>query len=257
MADKIEVDLGKACEIIRPSLDNVWWEVSPSDAAKLQTFAGENQSLIVVPQGTGTFHILAIHGKSRDWYQVMVVGPENPQPLPAPSRVAEIARRAWKALPSISAFKPLGILVMFLALSYGVNHYGPLVLDRLKPRPTPVVPVDPPSPFPSPGLRALIVYEATNGAPQLTPAQTDEIYGEALSSYVASKFAKGTDGKTPEFRVWDKDVDPAKMPQLWKDAFLRPGPVPRLIVGNGAKGYDGKLPEGGKILETIQSIGGK
>jgi hypothetical protein len=138
MGDKIEVDLGKACELLRPSQDSVWWEVTPADAANLQTFAGENQSLVVVPQVAGTFHVLAIHGKSRDWYQIQAVSASKKHQL------MPMVSALWRGLPSFRVLKPVGILLLFLGLSFGVNKYLPSILDRLKPnpRPTPVVPVD-------------------------------------------------------------------------------------------------------------------
>src|SRR5438105_2269448 len=87
-------------------------------------------------------------------------------------------------------------------------------------RPTPP-PVPPLPPISGDGLRALIVYE-TGDLAKMPAAQRDILYSDALRKYLSTKAAKGPDGKTPEWRVYDQAEDTTNESRLWQDAMKRP-----------------------------------
>ena len=105
-----------------------------------------------------------------------------------------------------------------------------------KPIPTPVVP----APIPVDGFRVLIVYETSD---KMTAEFQAIILGKEVRDYLAAKCVKGPDGKTPEFRIMDKDSVVKDESKLWQDAMLRPRQsVPWLLVSNGRTGFEGPLP---------------
>ena len=118
------------------------------------------------------------------------------------------------------------------------------------PRPPPI-PDDPPTPDPDdppgppiPGKenRVLIIYESSD-LPKYPPAQTAVFAAASLREYLAKKCVKGPDGKTPEYRIWDKDVDTVNVSTVWKDAMkLQRQSLPWIIVSNGSTGFSGPLP---------------
>lgn len=100
----------------------------------------------------------------------------------------------------------------------------------------------PPAPIPEPGLRVLIVYE-TADAGKMPPAQQNILYGQQTRDYLNQKCVVGPDGKTKEWRIWDKDVATGSESQLWQTAMKRPrASTPWLIVSNGTTGFEGPLP---------------
>lgn len=117
-----------------------------------------------------------------------------------------------------------------------------------KPDPTP------PAPIPMEGFRVLIVTET---ADKLTAAQTGIIFGEKVRGYLREKTAKGPGG-TPEFRVFDKDVDATGEAKHWQDALRRPRTaLPWLIISNGNHGYEGPLPASvDETLTLLKKFGG-
>lgn len=105
----------------------------------------------------------------------------------------------------------------------------------------PVVP-DPPGPV-TDGNRVLIVYESSDLS-NLPAAQSVLMTATNVREYLNRKCSKGPDGKTPEFRIWDKDVDTTNVSQTWKDALAMPrSGIPWLMVSNGRTGFSGPLPE--------------
>jgi hypothetical protein len=121
--------------------------------------------------------------------------------------------------------------------------------------PTPVPPAPPPgppAPIPVPGLRVMIVYESDDLS-KYPPAQTAVLYDQSLRVYLDSVTVVGQDGRTHEYRIWDKDVILTNEEQLWKDAMARSHPqLPWLLVSNGVTGYEGPLPA--KTADTIALI---
>lgn len=110
------------------------------------------------------------------------------------------------------------------------------------PEPKPPGPTPDPAPIPVAGLRVLIVEET--GERSKLPANQALILGSTvIRSWLNSACAKGADGKTPEYRIFDKDVSLAAESKVWQDAMARPRTqVPWLIISNGKTGYEGALP---------------
>lgn len=117
--------------------------------------------------------------------------------------------------------------------------------------PTPPIPPVPPGPTPIPteGLHVLVVYE-TADLSTLPRAQMQVLTSGAVRDYLNQKCVKGPDGKTAEWRIWDKDVDAKNESKFWQDVMARKrDKLPWLYVSNGKAVYEGPLP--GTIDETL------
>jgi hypothetical protein len=129
------------------------------------------------------------------------------------------------------------------------------------PQPTPVdpvKPVDPAAPIPAAGLRVLVVFDAAKLS-TLTAQQQGAIFSKDVRDYLRANCPKGTDGVTPEWRMWPADVDTTGESKLWQDAFKRPRAGDFwVIVSNGVTGYEGPLPaNSADMLALIKKYGGK
>ena len=110
------------------------------------------------------------------------------------------------------------------------------------PPPIPPAPPGPAAPIAGNGLKMLIVYDSVK-ADKLTAGQQAAIFGKATRDYLNAKSPLGADGKTHEWRIWDKDVATDAEDKVWRDAMKRPHPtLPWLIVSNGKSGFEGPLP---------------
>jgi hypothetical protein len=103
-----------------------------------------------------------------------------------------------------------------------------------------------PAPIPTAGFRVLMVYESGDLS-TLPTKQLNVLYAQSVRDYLNSKCIKGEDGKTPDYRIWDKDVDPSKDGKVWADALktakgAKDFKTPWLLVSNGKAGYNGPLP---------------
>lgn len=122
------------------------------------------------------------------------------------------------------------------------------------PGPTPPAPPVPPAPIPADGLHVLVVIDG----PRLTAAQADALDGQAVRGYLNATCPPGPDGKTRQWRVWDRGVDPANEGKLWQDAFARTRgkPLPYVIVSNGKAGFEGPLPaDEAALLALLRKYG--
>jgi hypothetical protein len=110
-----------------------------------------------------------------------------------------------------------------------------------------------PSPFPDPGVRVLVVYET--GQEGALPRY---VHTKAFANALDNKCALGPDGKTREWRIWDKDVNTSKAPKIWQDAMARPrASVPWLLIGDGKTGYAGPLPKTAEEFDNLlKKVGG-
>lgn len=102
-----------------------------------------------------------------------------------------------------------------------------------------------------PGLHVAIIEE-TSERSKLTPAQLNILTGTKLRQWVAANCAKGPDGKTPQFRILDKDTDMSHESKTWQDAVkAERKALPWLLVANGSKGTAAPLPADEDSLITL------
>lgn len=127
------------------------------------------------------------------------------------------------------------------------------------PVPTPL-PV-PPSPNPSPapiagdGVRVLIVYDSSDPT-KLTKDAQAVIFGKSFRDFLNATCVVGADGKTKEYRIFDKDVTGES--KTWADAMSRPHPtLPWLLVSNGKAGFEGPVTNEADATKIITGLKGK
>lgn len=108
-----------------------------------------------------------------------------------------------------------------------------------------------PTPIPVDGKRVLIIYESADLS-KYPSSQVTQFTSGNLREYLTSNCSKGPDGRTPEFRIWDKDTDVSQAPTVWQEAMKLPrGELPTLIVSNGVSGFSGPLPNTEEETLTI------
>jgi len=125
------------------------------------------------------------------------------------------------------------------------------------PGPTPDPDVKPP--IPVAGFRFLIVEESAERS-KLPAAQREILGSTVLRLALSAACAKGPDGKTPEWRIFDKDAPMGAESKLWQDAMARPRKsLPWLIMSNGVTGFEGPLPTSGvdEVLKMVEKYKGK
>lgn len=109
-----------------------------------------------------------------------------------------------------------------------------------------------PAPIPVDGFRVLIVYE-TADLPKMPAAQVNILYSQSVRSYLNDKCVLGPDGKTREWRIWDKDVATGAESKFWQDAMKLPRKqVPWIVISTGKSGFEGPLP--GSVDETLALV---
>lgn len=125
------------------------------------------------------------------------------------------------------------------------------------PGPTPVPPDPAPIPVPSPGLRVLMIEET--GTRHKLPLQQQACFTHPkIRGYLTTHCAKGRDGRTPEFRVYDQDVVLQSEAQHWHDMMRKPRPLlPWVVITNGSQGFSGPMPpDVDSFLELLKQFGG-
>lgn len=127
---------------------------------------------------------------------------------------------------------------------------GPNPPQPPDPGPKPPPPPDPkPPPIPVGALRVLFVYETANVKPQ----HVNVMQAAAVRAYLSEKCVKGEDGRTPEFRYFDKDASMEKESaiwrQIWKDARPTELPLPSVVIFKGQTGTSYPLP--GTVEELL------
>lgn len=119
------------------------------------------------------------------------------------------------------------------------------------PGPNPPTP-DNPAPIPGDGLRVLMIYEASDAGQPGHKA----IFSRMVRDYLDAKCAKV--GGTPEYRIYDKDIDVSRDAKTWQDAMRRTRTqTPWIIISNGKTGFEGPLPSDvPATLELLKKYGG-
>ncbi len=119
-------------------------------------------------------------------------------------------------------------------------------------------PVDPPAPIPAAGLHVLVVYESADLS-KYPSGQQAAIYAKSVRDYLNATCPAGPDGKTRQWRMWDKDTDATEEQKLWQDALKRARTqTPWVIVSNGTTGFEGPLPASAdEMLALLKRYGGK
>ncbi len=130
------------------------------------------------------------------------------------------------------------------------------------PGPNPPGPGPTPGPVPIPdaGLRVLVVYE-TADLSKLPKEQLAILTSTAVRAYLSSKCVKGPDGKTPEWRVFDRNVTMTNESPLWQAAMKKAtdnaNALPFILISNGTAGYMGPLPANvDDTLALLKKFGG-
>lgn len=152
------------------------------------------------------------------------------------------------------------IIVIIAVLAGGVSLVGKGLPDWLNPINwiQPVNPFSPDAPIKEPGLRYLAIFE-TSSMDKLTKGQLDALYGTNIRSYLNSHCVVGADGKTKEWRMFDKDTDMKNETKLWQDAFAKlkaamppDSVIPWCLISNGRTGFIGAMPEDPALMELLK-----
>lgn len=123
--------------------------------------------------------------------------------------------------------------------------------------PKPPTPPDPPTPDPPPipgvtGLHVLVLYESAE-LPKMPRGQSTILFSKTVRESLDLRCAVGPDGKTRQWRMWDKDVNGADDSALWSGAMRRPRKsLPWVVISNGKTGFEGPLPAtAGEFLDLV------
>jgi len=120
------------------------------------------------------------------------------------------------------------------------------------PGPGPGPKPDPDPPVPTGEMRVLIVYESMDVS-KMPAAQQGIIYGRQMREYLDAKTPEGPDGKTNEWRIYDKDVDLSGEAVTWRTAMTASKHTPGIVVLKGANvAYAGPLPA--TVEETLSLL---
>jgi hypothetical protein len=113
-----------------------------------------------------------------------------------------------------------------------------------------------PAPIPTPGFRVLFVYE--NDTKGLPKGQVAALYSKAVKDYLRAKTVTGPDGRTKEWRMFEKSTDVSAESKLWQDAMkLQMTSYPWVVISDGTTGYSGPLPATAQdTLTLLQKYGG-
>lgn len=127
----------------------------------------------------------------------------------------------------------------------------------------------PPQPRPDdkPVVGKLWVVIVKDGAhlTQLPSSQMQALLSTKIRDYCSTHCLAGTDGKTPEFKVYDKDTDVSQQSPAIQKAFKMAvddmakagSTAPWLTVSNGKTGYSGPLPlTETAVIEKLKIYGG-
>jgi hypothetical protein len=127
------------------------------------------------------------------------------------------------------------------------------------PGPGPEPGPNPPSPAPIPvaGFRVLIIEERQDRS-QLPKSQALALDSAEVMEYLNRKCVMGPDGKTPEWRKYDDDVDLSKESAVWQQAIKLPRTsLPWIVISDGTKGISCPFPKTTPdVLALLKQYGG-
>jgi hypothetical protein len=162
--------------------------------------------------------------------------------------------------------KVAGTYALVASIPNGKETRVAICIVTIGPRPPPPTPVPPgpnppgpaPIPVPTKTLRVLFVYESSN---TLTKAQSTVLNSTAIRDYLNSHCVKGDDGKTPDYRYFDKDVDVSSagttIKAMWDAAKPMFVNLPIVVIFDGLKGTSYPLPATeGEALKLLKQFGG-
>lgn len=245
MADfTIETGVGKGTVLKAEQLflkpESIAWRCISVE--NFQAFAFGPQ-LVVIPQAPGVYHIAA--SDSTGAIGLATVTATETRSAGVLSRIAGGIGTAvgvvWPAF--VTAGKYSLPIILGVALTLGTQHGcpgpGPSPVPP-GPTPNPVDPPKPPAPIAGDGLRVLVVYESAD-VQNLPATQSALLKSQTFRDYLDSRCVP--EGKTPAWRLWDKDVDTSKTAKQWQDAMKRPrGSLPWIVISDGKSGFEGPLP---------------
>lgn len=160
---------------------------------------------------------------------------------------------------------------LFQLTAHGGDIYSKVWLQIKSGTDPPPGPV-PPGPNPPPDEKPIVVGKlwvviVKDGAnlSKVPASQVSAMLSVKLRDYCGTHCLSGTDGKTPEFKVYDKDTDVSQQSPAIQKAFktavddlAKSGTAgPWLTVSNGTTGYSGPLPlTEAALLDKLKSYGG-
>lgn len=123
--------------------------------------------------------------------------------------------------------------------------------------PNPPTPPLPPAPIPADGFRVLMVYESSELG-KMPSEQEVVLTSQTIRQYLNSRCPSGPDGKTKEWRIYDKDTDASGESKVWQDALKRSHPtLPWIVISDGKNGFEGPLPKDvNATLDLLKKFGG-
>ena len=131
----------------------------------------------------------------------------------------------------------------------------------VRPGPRPPGPVDPPTPKPpTPAAISVLIVEETADRPRLPASQQAVFASTKIRAYIQSHGARTSDGKTPDLRVFDKDVDVSHEHRFWAEGLSKASgkPLPFVLVTTGKNGLSGSLPpDESALLAVLKIYGGE
>jgi len=115
------------------------------------------------------------------------------------------------------------------------------------PRPPP----DPPKPtetaLPLDGKFRVLIVEEKADRSKLTAGQQAAIFGVPVRNWLDGRCAVGPDGKTREYRIFDKDTSVVSDAATWRKAMefvaTKKLTIPAIVVNNGRDEFAGPLPK--------------
>ena len=106
----------------------------------------------------------------------------------------------------------------------------------------PIVPPPAPDPQPLTKLERVLILEETSDRSRLPSAQMAALMSPQVRGYLTTHCAKGPDGKTPEWRMWDDDLTGGQLgfvTEVWRLDYAKAkadsnGRTPWLLINGGA-----------------------